>query len=316
MLYLVIWNVRKQLPADKLYKSGKSLELFYSFTSYVCRRFHPLHYRYEFVLLLRKSLLAIISFIVTENYSLQLLATFSVLFISASVHLKLEPFRTSDLNRMDAMLLTLLVVECLGTMILESTKPPIGSSILNDLNALESLRNSQNIFSQLIFWPVILIGIFYSLRIAVKTMRRADQGQGNESSGNAAERSMGRLYQTIFRILFFTSGVIVYIAYLVCSYIEKKEGGEIFISSLLWISSYMISTYMLFPKTRRYFSFKKSGQVQSDMILENLSHEKILQFGETLMVANNLQEYKVIRNKLLKPIHDVVNNLIFPIYVS
>ena len=83
---IFLWNlvniVRRQLNEDDLYKGGPALEMFYVFTSYLSQRFHPLHFRYEFIFLARRSILTAISDIVVNNYPLQLILITMVIFIA------------------------------------------------------------------------------------------------------------------------------------------------------------------------------------------------------------------------------------------
>ena len=105
-------GVRGRYPPEELYKSGSALNSFYTFTGFLCRKYHPIAYLYGFIVIARKSLISIIT--TTSNMNggtdpeIYLFLFASIYFAFGVVHLLRQPLRTKELNLLEAAL-TLII---------------------------------------------------------------------------------------------------------------------------------------------------------------------------------------------------------------
>jgi hypothetical protein len=111
-LYKVTMRVRERYPSEELFKAGAALDSFYRYTGFLCRKYHPIAYLYEFVILARTSCIIIITILShksgDENRETFLFLFAAVHFAFGSVHLLTQPLRTKELNFLET-LLTLVV---------------------------------------------------------------------------------------------------------------------------------------------------------------------------------------------------------------
>jgi hypothetical protein len=107
-LYKVTMRVRERYPSEELYKPGQALESFYRYTGFLCRKYHPTQYLYEFVINARTTFIIIISLMSHagggEHYDTYLFLFAAVHFSFGVIHLLRQPLRTMELNFLDAML--------------------------------------------------------------------------------------------------------------------------------------------------------------------------------------------------------------------
>jgi len=287
-LVRLLLHLRKSYDAKLLFKSGPALHSFYNFTGYLCQRFHPLHYHYEFILLTRKVVILIIGTLLKNYSQSRVLATSLTFYVAGNVHLHKEPFRTSELNRLEGVLIGIVLLQCVCSLLLEAANPSLhgGSTPLQRFNT---------VFSYFSFYSVVFIGGMYALYTWLQTVRRKDGGRGNESSSLAIDRTMGRKYRLGLNTLYLVCTVLVMVLLAVCQSLEPSTKG-VKVELIVGASCFVIVTVVTLLVKRQ------SNRVQGLHGAED--YTKILEAGEKLSKAKPGAEYEKIKLELLSPLYD------------
>ena len=107
--YREMMRVRDRYPSEELYQAGPSIDSFYKSTGFLCRKYHPIAYYYEFVIMARNSSISVISILSNssggENQEIYLFLFAAVHFVFGVIHLLKQPLRTSNLNFLEAVLI-------------------------------------------------------------------------------------------------------------------------------------------------------------------------------------------------------------------
>jgi hypothetical protein len=106
--YKVTMFVREKYPSDELYQAGAALDSFYRYTGFLCRKYHPIAYLYELVIIARTASITIVSTLSHmsggEYHESYLFLFAAVHFTFGVIHLLRQPLRTRELNFLDAVL--------------------------------------------------------------------------------------------------------------------------------------------------------------------------------------------------------------------
>ena len=260
-LYIIIlvYTLRKKLNSNgELLKSGHSLDNFYNFTEYLCQRFHPLHFEYEFILLTRRAFIQLATELIISNPPLQTFIISLVLFISAVIHLIKEPFRIAQLNEMEIVLISILEIIIFGSFVLQAAVISKIKSSSSDGSSLGFLRSDidalsfQNPLSHFIFWSCLGIGVYYSIGVFREVLLRDDFSKGEESSQKKEDRGIKFRYNLYFRYFTFAATFLNFIMYLVCAVLNGNKVVEIALMVILWLIFFTVGIYvLLFSKSNK-----------------------------------------------------------------
>jgi hypothetical protein len=129
-MYALLALLRRGYPLGSLYKPGQALDNFYQYTAFLSKKYHPLMFNYEVVLLVYYGALAINS-VTAHRYSTRaaafMLSQSTIVFIYQIVHMMTQPFRTAQLNSLNCLLLLLVQCGLLLALVLEMLQLDSGS---------------------------------------------------------------------------------------------------------------------------------------------------------------------------------------------